>query len=76
MTPALQHIDQDSPTAGRAPYLFFFGNPLIYSAAAEKRHGEEGHHRYGHHEAHHGGTLNVIGEEAGHIEIRISGDIL
>ena len=46
----------------------FLGNPLIYSAATEERHG--------HHEAHHGGVLNVIGEEAGHIEIRLDGDTL
>jgi hypothetical protein len=46
----------------------FLGNPLIYSAATEEH--------PGHHEAHHGGVLNVIGEEAGHIEIRIEGDTL
>jgi len=63
--------------------VVFFGNPLIHSAAAEKRHGkknqhhgEEGHHQHGHHEVHHGGILNVIGEEAGHIEIRIRGDMM
>ncbi len=56
--------------------VVFFGNPLIFSAAADEHHGEEGHHRHGHHEAHHGGILNVIGEEAGHIEIRISGDMM
>ena len=48
--------------------VVFLGNPLIYSDATEKHHG--------HHEAHHGGILNVIGEEAGHIEIRIEGDTL
>ena len=46
----------------------FLGNPLIYSATAEEHHGD--------HEAHHGGLLNVIGEEAGHIEIRVEGDTL
>ncbi len=39
--------------------VVFVGNQLIYSEAAEEHHG--------HHEAHHGGVLNVIGEEAGHI---------
>lgn len=48
--------------------VLFLGNPLIYSDAAEEHHG--------HHEAHHGGVLNVIGEEAGHIEIRLEGDTL
>jgi hypothetical protein len=48
--------------------VLFLGNPLIYSATAEEHHGD--------HEAHHGGVLNVIGEEAGHIEIRIKGDTL
>lgn len=48
--------------------VVFLGNPLTYSAATEEHHG--------HHEAHHGGVLNVIGEEAGHIEIRIEGDRL
>lgn len=45
----------------------FSGNPLIESALAEERHG---------HRAHHGGVLNVIGEEAGHIEIRLQADTL
>lgn len=48
--------------------VVFLGSPFIYSAAAEEHHG--------HHEAHHGGVLNVIGEEAGHIEIRVEGDTL
>ena len=48
--------------------VVFVGNQLIYSEAAEEHHG--------HHEAHHGGVLNVIGEEAGHIEIRLEGDTL
>lgn len=30
----------------------------------------------GGHEAHHGGVLNVIGEEAGHAELRITGDVV
>jgi hypothetical protein len=46
--------------------LVFLGSPSIHSDAAEKHH----------HEAHHGGVLNVIGEEAGHIEIRLEGDTL
>ncbi|UCD72068.1 MAG: hypothetical protein JSW70_03480 [Syntrophobacterales bacterium] len=48
--------------------VVFLGKPLIYSAAVEEHHG--------HHEAHHGGVLNVIGQEAGHIEIRIEGNVL
>ena len=28
------------------------------------------------HEAHHGGVLNVIGEETGHVEIRLAGDLV
>lgn len=48
--------------------VVFLGSPLIYSAAAEEHHG--------HHEAHHGGVLNVIGDEAGHIEIRVERDTL
>ncbi len=55
--------------------VVFFGNPFI-STAAEEHHGEEGHNRHGDHEAHHSGILNVIGEEAGHIEIRIRGDMM
>ena len=47
--------------------ISFSGNPLIESALAEERHG---------HRAHHGGVLNVIGEEAGHIEIRLQEDNL
>ena len=38
---------------------------------------EHGHdHGHGHHDAHHGGVLNVIGEEVGHIEVRITDDLL
>jgi len=48
--------------------VVFLGSPLTYSDAAEEHHS--------HHEAHHGGVLNVIGEEAGHIEIRVEGDTL
>lgn len=28
------------------------------------------------HKAHHGGVLNVIGEESGHVEVLIRGDLL
>ena len=48
--------------------VLFLDKPFTYSNAAEKHHGG--------HEAHHGGMLNVIGEEAGHIEVRIEGDTL
>jgi hypothetical protein len=47
--------------------ISFFGNPIIESALAEERHG---------HRAHHGGVLNVIGPEAGHIEVRLLEDTL
>jgi hypothetical protein len=53
--------------------VVFLGSPVIYSNAAEVHHSEERHH---HHEAHHGGVLNVIGGEAGHIEIRVEGNTL
>lgn len=53
----------------------FLGSTVIYSDAAEKYHPEKDHHR--HHEALHGGVLNVIGEcEIGHIEIRLEADTL
>lgn len=44
-----------------------------------EHHAEEGHEHgehQGHHEAHHGGVLNVIGVEAGHIEIRLVKDTM
>lgn len=44
-----------------------------------EHHAEEGHEQgehHGHHEAYHGGVLNVIGEEAGHIEIRLVEDTM
>lgn len=59
--------------------VLFLGSPLIHSRAAEKHRAKEAHHgeeHHGHHEAHHGGVLNVIGEEAGHIEVRLEGDTL
>jgi len=56
--------------------IVFFANPIIYSAAADKHHSEEGRH-HGHHKAHHGGVLNVIGKcETGHIEVRLEGNTL
>lgn len=47
--------------------ISFSATSLIESALAEEHHG---------HKPHHGGVLNVIGEEAGHIEIRLQADTL
>jgi len=47
--------------------LVFSGRSLIESAPTEKHPA---------HLAHHGGVLNVIGEEAGHVEIRLLEDTL
>jgi hypothetical protein len=47
--------------------MVFSGSSLIESAPAEKGHA---------HLAHHGGVLNAIGQEAGHIETRLQEDTL
>ncbi|MEM4298292.1 MAG: hypothetical protein QW815_07990 [Nitrososphaerota archaeon] len=47
--------------------VIFFGTLSLESVGAEERHG---------HKAHHGGVLNVIGKEAGHLEILVQGETL
>lgn len=47
--------------------IIIAGSLLTEPALAEERHA---------HEAHHGGVLNVIGKERGHIEIRLEGGTL
>ena len=46
-----------------------------WTIAQEHHHNE--HPKHGHHKAHHGGVLNVIGKcEIGHIEVRVVEDLI
>lgn len=62
---------------------FLVGIPMICMADQDRHEAGEAHHHHegeghkGHHKAHHGGVLNVIGNcETGHMEVRIEGDTL
>ena len=58
-------------------WFWLFGITLLGQQPFAQMHHQQSHPHHGHHKAHHGGVLNVIGKcEIGHVEVRVVKDLI